>query len=1263
MLKKLLLSICILLSLTATAQKEANNWYFGEHAGISFNSGSPVALTDGMLDTDEGCATISDSDGNLLFYTDGVTVYNASHAVMQNGTGLLGDTSSTNSAIIVPKPNNANIYYIFTVETPSEGPGLRYSEVDLSLNGGLGAVTVNKNILLIDDYVTEKLSAVGHKNGTDYWVVGQEVPNKALVTFHVSSLGVNTTPVVNNVSNGPIAGQGVLKFSPDGKRLAMAITGYGVELFDFNTATGQVFNARRVLIHNFVTEGDDYNYYGLEFSPKGNLLYASEQNTHVFQLNLKAGSTNAIVNSKLILFSNGGRNNFGTLQLGPDGIIYVARDNQAYLDVIQDPNTLGLGCNYTVDAVSLSPGESTFGLPPFIQSYFYVGAFDFENTCFGDTTKFSLIDTVDSVVWNFDDPNTGLNNTSTDFEPTHIFSNPGIYNVTLTASVDTETATTESEVVIHEAPSATQPSSILACDTDNDGFFSFNLKEQDLVILNGQDPAIFEVVYYASMADYAENSPILNSLNYINIVAYASETITAVVRNKSNTICDARTDFNIQAFKTATPNQNIPRLAICDNTSVGTDSDGIVQFDLTQKETEILDGQLPAEFQVRYYTDASFSSEILNPNSYINTNRTETIYVQVSNKANPLCIMNTQFDLEVFELPITPLLVELKQCDDDLDGFSLFNLNEVIDKVNVNAVSETITFHETFTDANSGDDAIQNLETYVNKIVSHDIIWARAENANKCYRTTQVNLIVSTTQIPITYTKDIYACDDGTDTFDGVSTFDFSQVNAEIEALFPVGQQLIIKYYKNQPDALSETNPIMNINNYQNNGYPDTHDVFIRVDSALDNDCLGLGHHITLHVEKQPIAHAIIIPEQCDDEGDGMFAFETSNIENAILNGQMGMTVSYVNELGNALPSPLPNPFVTSAQMVTAFVTNSSSQDMDGACFDETTLAFKVDAASVAYPIPDLIACDEDNNGQVDFDTSNIETTVLNGQSGMHAIYTDENNHLLPSPLPNPFSSSSQTITVRVENTLSNICFDETSFNLVVVEQPVLNMNDTWLICEGDSVDVFADAGYDEYLWSTGETSHSITIYKPGNYEVTARNVKGDIRCETSKKITVVASNIATITNIETKDWTQNENVITVFVEGQGDYEFSLDDIIYQDSNTFTGLKIDDYTVYVRDKKGCGIETEEVFLMYYPKYFTPNNDGYHDTWQIYNSNLEPNNTIYIYDRYGKLLKELNPNSIGWDGTAKGERMTTSDYWFVIYRQNGKQYRGHFTLKR
>ena len=1242
------------------AQKEANIWYFGENAGLDFNSGSPVVLVDGKLNTHEGCASIADTNGNLLFYTDGITVWNKSHQVMLNGTGLLGHPSSSSSAIIVPKPQSSNIYYIFTVDAEAGSNGLQYSEVDMLLDGGLGGITTYKNILLRTP-ATEKITAVRKSGSQGYWVVSHNFNNNEFLAYSVSNMGVNTSPVISPVGvNIPFGyTKGCIKISPNGKRLVAANSGLNTQLFDFDTTTGVVSNPITLTITH------DIDAYGVEFSPNNNVLYLSTAIGYhdVYQFDLNAGSEIDIVNSRIEITNDIAL--YGQLQLATDGKIYVAETDTKSVGVINNPDVVGLGCNYVTDAVNLLTGKCALGLPPFIQSFFRISNIQFENVCFGNMTKFSLNDIVDSVVWDFGDPASGVTNTSTDFEPTHIFSSPGTYDVSVTATLGIQKATDFIRVTIYDQPISYKPNDFLACDADNDGFYSFDLTQLDIAILSGQNPAIFEVVYYASMLDYTNNETIVDPTNYSNQSAYALETIIAAVKNKNNNECSDITTFNIQAFETHIPSQTISKLVFCDNTSVGTDTDGIIQFDLTQKESDILNGQPATAFKVRYFTDASFTDEILSPNSYVNINASQTIYIQVINKANLTCITSTQFIIEVFELPITATTVDLKQCDDDLDGFSVFNLNESALKITTNASNETITFYETLAEASSGNNPIINTTTYTNEDVSTDVIWARIENNNQCFRTAQVNLIVSTTQIPSSFTRDFYECDDDLDgdSFNGISAFDFSGLNGEIENLFPSGQQLTINYYRNQTDALAEHNPILDISNYRNEGYPHTQDVYIRVDSAIDNDCLGLGHHITLHVEKQPIAYSVNIQEQCDDDGDTMYAFDTTTTEAILLKGQTGMTVSYIDETGNLLSSPLPNPFLTSSQTITARVTNATSQDPNGACFDETNIVFNVDAAAVAHGVDDIIECDDDGDGQFSFDTSNIESSILNGQTGMVVTYIDESGHTLPSPLPNPYLSESQEITVLVENLLSNICFDETTFKLVVIEQPILNMNDTWLICEGDSVDIVADQGYDEYLWSTEEGSSTVTVYEAGTYEVTATNIYENIRCETSKTVTVIESNVATITNIETKDWTQNDNVILVFVEGLGDYEYSIDGIIYQEENTFQDLKINNYTIYIRDKKGCGIETEEVFLVYYPKYFTPNNDGLHDTWHIYNSNLEPNNKIYIYNRYGKLIKQLNPNNIGWDGTMNGEMMPTSDYWFVVYRQNGKQYRGHFTLKR
>ncbi|HEY1872552.1 MAG TPA: hypothetical protein VGG71_15925, partial [Chitinophagaceae bacterium] len=214
--------------------QQGNNWYFGANAGLSFNSNPPTALLNGALNTYEGCASISDNNGQLLFYTDGVSVWNKNNLVMPNGGGLKGNPSSSNAAIIIPKPGTNNIFYVFTADASENQNlnGYNYSEIDMTLNGGLGDVTSNKNILLYAPS-TEKLTAVRDANGIDIWVITHSWGDNGWQVFKVDCHGVNNTPVKSNAGssytytyNNPNASQGLpiwnegsvgcLKASPDG---------------------------------------------------------------------------------------------------------------------------------------------------------------------------------------------------------------------------------------------------------------------------------------------------------------------------------------------------------------------------------------------------------------------------------------------------------------------------------------------------------------------------------------------------------------------------------------------------------------------------------------------------------------------------------------------------------------------------------------------------------------------------------------------------------------------------------------------------------------------------------------------------------------------------------------------------------------------------------------------------------------------------------------------------------------------------------------
>ncbi|MEY4963172.1 MAG: hypothetical protein RLZZ323_491 [Bacteroidota bacterium] len=312
-------------------------------------------------------------------------------------------------------------------------------------------------------------------------------------------------------------------------------------------------------------------------------------------------------------------------------------------------------------------------------------------------------------------------------------------------------------------------------------------------------------------------------------------------------------------------------------------------------------------------------------------------------------------------------------------------------------------------------------------------------------------------------------------------------------------------------------------------------------------------------------------------------------------------------------------------------------------------------------------------------DTSNDTTEIIN--------LTDYNSNLITNP--NDYSFNYYTTLLGAENELSSTkitnpnnynitlgenkiyvrvnsntpCYAIAELKLSLFSNPNILINDLMPICENSSITVNAGTNFTNYLWSTGATTPSIVIANPGDYTVLVSKDYNSISCSATKNFSVKKSTIASITSIETKDWTDSSNNIIVYTTGTGDYEYSLDGIQYQNNNEFSNLVNGKYTVYVRDKNGCGTVTDTVYLLMYPKFFTPNGDGFNDTWKIKFSDNENDIIIKIFDRYGKLIKELSQNN-SWDGTYIGNQLPADDYWFTVIRPStSTEYKGHFSLKR
>ena len=364
----LFLLLTIVIHSNAQASKRSNIWYFGEWAGLDFNSGSPVPLMDGKVDNWEGCASICSENGDLLVYTDGIKVWNRDHAVIPGANNLHGNNSSTQSGIIVPDPADENRYYIFTVDAEGGPRGIKHTLIDMTMNGGLGGV-VSANIPMFNAS-TEKITAIPHCNKVDWWIIGHRKNSRKFLIWELTAAGLSAMTLTGDIGSlhggGTTNTIGYLKSAPNGSKLALAVYGSQYfELFDFDDQTGTISNP--IKFNNALFD----NPYAVEFSPNGERLYlAGTQNTpRLFQLDLTLATPVDIQNS-LTLISTGTSSYFGAIQNGPDGKIYVAKDNHPSLSVIGQPNELGAACTFIEDALILGGRNSRLGLPNLIPSFF-----------------------------------------------------------------------------------------------------------------------------------------------------------------------------------------------------------------------------------------------------------------------------------------------------------------------------------------------------------------------------------------------------------------------------------------------------------------------------------------------------------------------------------------------------------------------------------------------------------------------------------------------------------------------------------------------------------------------------------------------------------------------------------------------------------------------------------------------------------------------------------------------------------------------------
>lgn len=477
------------------------------------------------------------------------------------------------------------------------------------------------------------------------------------------------------------------------------------------------------------------------------------------------------------------------------------------------------------------------------------------------------------------------------------------------------------------------------------------------------------------------------------------------------------------------------------------------------------------------------------------------------------------------------------------------------------------------------------------------------------------------------------------------------------------------KWFRNGIEQIGQTNTSFNV---VNSGT-------YNVEVTLANGCTSYGEIIIEYAPNPTVVNTTLV--ECDINQDGLTTYNLFEASDAVTltNSDLGIINFYTNSTDadmqtNAIQNP--NSFDNTSPMQIVY---AEVIDINTGCTSVSEIT--LDIATNTLNLQDYNTCDDETvDGFTNFNLNDIRTHIASQVPANYNIsfyynladaFTETNT--IDGNFTNTIQNS-QTIFVKVTTDI-NTCYAITDITLNILFTPQLLNNESILYClnsfpntltlmSGITNGIPNNFNY-QWLLNGTDTGIITPIFEAneiGTYTVIVTAPNG---CSNTRDIIINPSNEPTIDSLELTELTSN-NTATVVASGEGDYEFALDTEfgLYQDNNTFTNLSPGFHTIYVRDKNGCGSNSIEFSILGFPQYFTPNNDTFNDTWKPFGANERFNNNlkIFIFNRYGKLLAQVNP-AIGWNGTFNGAALPSDDYWFLINHPDGIQYKGHFALVR
>jgi valyl-tRNA synthetase len=745
-------------------------------------------------------------------------------------------------------------------------------------------------------------------------------------------------------------------------------------------------------------------------------------------------------------------------------------------------------------------------------------------------------------------------------------------------------------------------------------------------------------------------------------------------------------------------------LVLCDQDN--NPQNGQTFFDLSVQTPVILEAQTPGNYSVRYFTSEAAANAntpaIINITNYPNATNPQIIWYRVQDLdtgcftvGNFQLIVNTPLAL------VTPPALAL--CDDNDDGFLVFDLTIRSELIAQGLDNHTVTYYPSYAAALAQTNPIVDPTAYTNA-VNPQTLGVVVTTPQGCTSVTTLTIRVLNLPTPNTAPALLVACDDEFPG-DGITFFDLT-VNEGFIA--DSDNSLTFAYYPTQQDAVENTNEILDPTNYQGA----TGTIWIKVMNQ-QFDYNGEACYVLvaqeLLVNPQPTIVEDLVYPICMRNSTGVAVFTLSSMNPEVLGPDQDVadyTVSYylTPEDAQAGVNPLSDTYtnITNPQEIYIRVVNNAT----GCVNPVGSLILIVEEAAVGNPVdfndPALTQCDTDgtNDGQIIFDLTQFTGDIIAGNpqgvtihyyDNMDDLNTDlaaglgvhDNAIANPAAYTNTIPEGQSVYALLVNMDTTTGCPDIIEIPLTVNLLPEPVIEDGLVCVDFETGNVLSDytfnTGLDQathsFVWTYNGTplpqgSTSITVTQPGTYTVTATNLITGCVSETQTAV-VVQSGAPLVSAAVSNAFTENQ-IITVTATGNTvgglnpNWAYALDFGPFQESNVFTNVSPGTHTITVMDLNGCGETSITVTAINYPKYFTPNGDGYNDTWNIIGLNQQPNAIIYIFDRYGKLLKQISATSAGWDGTFNGQPLPSTDYWFTVnYSEDNqwKEFKAHFSLKR